>query len=83
MPEVAAPDLECSDVTFPTGGIGGQLYAYRVSRNRVILRTRTSTGLDGDCVEIGAQRVASGTYKCVAENSDAENNKIVEIDVTG
>ena len=53
----------------------GQLYAFRVSQHRVILRTRVQTG----DVVIGVQSPSGGQYACVATNFDKSSSITVEV----
>ena len=60
----------------------GQLYAYRVSQNSVILKTRESTN-GTTRVAVGIQPVAAGMYTCVALNGPERNESTVSIDPKG
>ena len=56
----------------------GQLYAYRINDSAVVLGTRRASTF-GASIGIGA--VASGTYRCIAENDNAESESDVIISV--
>ena len=68
---------------FPNDEEAGQLYAYRNSRNEVILRTRESVAMNGELVTVGIQSVANGRYTCVARNSDATMNVTITVEPVG
>ena len=62
--------------SFPDNEQPGQLYAYRISQSKVILRTR-------DIVPVGIQPIAEGMYKCVARNFDKTKNYTVSVQPRG
>ena len=66
---------------FPSDELG-QLYAYRISKSAVLLRTR-ETFADGQRIPIGIRNVASGTYTCVARNANANTETVTSIEVSG
>ena len=67
---------------FPEDEVIGQLYAYRRSDNEVILGTRRSEIMN-QRIAIGIQSEAEGTYRCVAENANANVDEETVINVQG
>ena len=57
----------------------GQLYAYRINDSAVVLGTRRASTFGAS---IGIGSVASGTYRCLAENDNANSESIITINVT-
>ena len=57
----------------------GQLYAYRINDSAVVLGTRRASTFG---VSIGIGSVANGTYRCFAENDNANDQRIISINVT-
>ncbi len=57
----------------------GQLYAYRINDSAVVLGTRR-TSTFGASIGIGS--VASGMYRCQAENDNANSQSVININVT-
>lgn len=68
------------DYTQITDDEGGQLYAFRVSRNEVVLRTLFQSNTAVGRLVIGIQDTAKGTYRCVATIFDKSNSTEVEIE---
>ena len=66
--------------SYPTSEEAGQLYAYRISQG-LVLGTRGLIPNSG--VNVGVKEIASGMYKCVAQNNEANNSQTVTIDVNG
>ena len=60
--------------------VAGQLYAYRLNRSAVILGTRDENFF-GAAIGIGA--VASGRYRCLAENDNVNSTTVVNIILSG
>ncbi len=58
----------------------GQLYAYRLSRSEVTLGTRRRDVLRAS---VGAERIAMGTYVCVASNAVINNTAMITLQVKG
>ena len=57
----------------------GQLYAYRINDSAVVLGTRRASTFGAS---IGIGSVASGTYRCLAENDNANSQDVININVT-
>jgi len=68
-------------ISYPTSEVAGQLYAYRMSQNLVVLGTRGLVPNSG--ASVGVKEIASGMYTCVAVNNEANNSQTVVIDVDG
>ena len=75
VPEVSSSSTDDPDYTVLQSQQPGQLYAFRVSQNRVVLRTRVETG----DVRIGVQSPAEGQYGCVATNFDKTLSITIEV----
>ena len=56
----------------------GQLYAYRINDSAVVLGTRRASTFGAS---IGIGSAASGTYRCVAENDNANSEDITTISI--
>ena len=56
----------------------GQLYAYRINDSAVVLGTRRASTFGAS---IGIGSVASGTYRCLAENDNANSQNIITISI--
>jgi hypothetical protein len=56
----------------------GQLYAYRINDSAVVLGTRRASTFGAS---IGIGSVASGTYRCLAENDNANSQHIIIISI--
>ena len=54
----------------------GQLYAYRINDSAVVLGTRRASTFGAS---IGIGSVASGTYWCLAENDNANSQRIITL----
>ena len=67
--------------SYPTSEVAGQLYAYRMSQDLVVLGTRGLIPNSG--VNVGVTEIASGMYTCVAVNNEANNSQRVMIDAAG
>ena len=68
-------------ISYPTSEVAGQLYAYRMSQDLVVLGTRGLVPNSG--ASVGVKEIASGMYTCVAVNNEANNSQTVVIDVDG
>ena len=69
------------DISYPISEVAGQTYAYRISQDVVVLGTRGLTLERG--VDVGLKEIASGLYKCVSVNKEANNSQTVIIHVDG
>ena len=54
----------------------GQLYAYRYSNTTVVLATRNASFLGA---KVGIGNIATGTYKCRAQNTNATSERELTI----
>ena len=70
-----------ASINYPEFEIAGQLYAYRMSQNVVVLGTRGLVSSSG--ISIGLKQVASGMYRCEAINNGKNNSTNVIITVIG
>ena len=68
-------------ISYPTSEVAGQLYAYRMSQDLVVLGTRGLVPNSG--ASVGVKEIANGMYTCVAVNNEANNSQTVVIDVDG
>ena len=57
----------------------GQLYAYRINNSAVVLGTRRASTFGAS---IGIGTVASGTYRCLAKNANANSQNLTTISVS-
>ena len=57
----------------------GQLYAYRINDSAVVLGTRRASTFGAS---IGIGSVANGTYRCRAQNDNANSESVININVT-
>ena len=67
--------------SYPISEVAGQLYAHRIAPNVVVLGTRGLTLESG--VDVGLKEIASGLYKCVAVNREANDSQTLLIHVDG
>ena len=67
---------------FPENEVIGQLFAYMLSDNEVILGTRSSS-VTNQRLAVGISPVAAETYLCVAENANAQDNITADIKAQG